>query len=181
MPIYSPGSDAMVRQVMEAAERWHPELWDAGLMVDVLEARPKTNEEGFPTEAAITHAGSTCWATIRINGPKERGAGRGDCLLTVDAYRWPELSERQQLAILDHELTHLELVVDGAGAVIRDDYKRPKLRARHHDVHFGWFWSVAERHGADSVECEQMGELLRNEQHQVFSSPFMPKSKRKAG
>jgi hypothetical protein len=155
MPIYSPGSDALVEQVQRVAERYHSRLVDAGLMIDVLEARPKTDDGGFPTEDALRLHGYRCFATIKINGPKERGAGRGDCLLTVDAYTWRELEERTQVAVLDHELTHLELSLSDHGVVQRDDYDRPKLHMRLHDVQHGWFAEVAKRHGDYSVEVQQ--------------------------
>jgi hypothetical protein len=64
----------------------------------------------------------------------------------VDAYRWPELDELTQVAVLDHELTHLELVTDDEGTVKYDDYGRPKLRMRLHDICHGWFSEVAKRH-----------------------------------
>jgi hypothetical protein len=167
MPIYAPGSDELVEQVQAAATRYHKDLVEAGLVVDVLEARPKCDDAGEPIDSALSLHGYPCTATIKINGPKDRGAGRGDCLLTVDAYRWPELSEAEQLAVLDHELTHLELVFNDHGNLKRDDYDRPKLRMRLHDVHHGWFREVAARHGLQSAECQQAAELA-DERNRMF-------------
>jgi hypothetical protein len=180
MPIYSPGSDELIEQVQEAAERYHPELVEAGLRVDVLEARPKTDDAGDPVEEALRHHGYGCYATIKICGPKERGAGRGDCLLTVDAYRWPELGRETQMAILDHELTHLELIRSAKGAIKLDDYERPRLGIRLHDIQYGWFQSVAARHGMDSIEVQQAGHLLTRDENAVFVQPHLSQP-RKAG
>lgn len=161
MPLYSPGSDELVSQVRAVAAAYHRALADAELVVDVLEVRPKTDKNGDPVdEQPLKVGGYPCYATIQINGPKERGAGRGDVLLCVDAYRWPELSEAQQLAILDHELEHIVLVTDADGNAKYDDYDRPKLTTRLHDWQCGWFASVAKRHGVDSIECLQAHKLV---------------------
>lgn len=156
MPIYSPGEPRLVEFVNEVMQRFHSRLADVELLVDVLEARPKTDEHGEPTGDALKLHGYPCYATIKIRGPKDRGAGLGDVLLTIDAYRWDELSRESQTALIDHELTHVELCVNDEGLVKRDDYDRPKVRMRLHDHQFGWFDEIAYRHGAASVEVEQL-------------------------
>jgi len=155
MPIYSSGDEEITKFVAGVVTEFHPPLADAGLRVDILEARPKTDQLGEPVEDALKVNGYPAFATIKIRGPKDRGQGLGDVLLTVDAYRWPELDVPEQTAAIDHELTHLELCVTDGGAVKRDDYDRPKLRLRLHDHHYGWFDSVAKRHPISSIEVQQ--------------------------
>ena len=181
MPIYSPGSDEIVAQVERVAEKYHQRLVATGLRVDVVEVRPRTDEAGEPMEEhGLKLNGYVCYAGIQILGPKDRGLGRGDCLLHVDAYKWPELSEATQIAILDHELTHLELVADAEGTVKYDDYGRPKLRMRLHDVHFGWFSEVAKRHKTHSIEVQQCTQIIM-EREEFLPGITVSATKRKAG
>ena len=181
MALYAPGSDELVEQVEAVAAEYHKRLVDAGLAIDVLEVRPKTDEAGFPIEErALKVSGYPCYATIQILGPKDRGAGRGDVLLCIDAYQWPELSEATQVSILDHELTHLELVTDSEGTVKLDDYERPKLKIRLHDWQCGWFADVAKRHGVASIECQQAHDLV-TERPEFLPGISVSAAKRKAG
>lgn len=114
-------------------------------------------------------------ATVKINPLKARVLGSGDALVMIDGDRWMDFEEPEQRAILDHELTHLELVYDDDGELpeaaieaaeanptkerprpIRlDDEGRPRLRIRLHDHQFGWFDDVVARHGRQAVEWAQ--------------------------
>ena len=136
-------------------EKHHPELHDAELIVDVLVAFATKNEQGEPRGPALSHGGYPAIATVRINSLKQRVLGGGDALVTLDGDRWGDFSSLQQRAILDHELTHLELVEGEGGGVEGDDIGRPRLRLRKHDHQFGWFDAVVRRHGANSVEWSQ--------------------------
>lgn len=155
MPIYSPPDEDLVAQVNEAMQAYHERLVEVGVNIDVLEARPRTDETGEPTEVAIKHQGYPALAVIKVRPAKERAEGRGDALLIIDAYKWPEMDKERQLALLDHELTHLSLVHDLEGNLKRDDYGRPKLTLRLHDFSYGWFAEVADRHRAASHEVAQ--------------------------
>lgn len=155
MPIYRQPTQNMLDVLQEEMVVNHQRLLDAEVAVDILAAHPKTDESGEPMEPALKLAGYPCLATIKIRGPKDRAEGRGDALLTLDGYRWDELDEPEKRALIDHELTHLELDCDGKGNLKRDDYGRPKLTIRLHDHQFGWFDAVALRHGEHSQEVQQ--------------------------
>jgi hypothetical protein len=88
-------------------------------------------------------------------------AGLADAEITLDADRWKELGRGKRIGLIDHELTHIELVYDDDGLAL-DDNERPKLKLRKHDYEFGWFNEVVERHGNDSLEREQAARLLYN-------------------
>lgn len=140
-------------------EQFHPHLRDAGVRVDLLLAHASADANGDIAGPALRHHGYQCFATIRIIGLKDRVAGRGDAELLLDGDRCDTWSGDQLQAILDHELTHLELKVADFGHVKRDDIERPLLRTRKHDHQFGWFDCVARRHGKHSVEVQQMERL----------------------
>ncbi len=91
----------------------------------------------------------------RASERADRAEGKADATVTVDGNRYDEWPLARLDAILDHELTHLELSLKD-GAVQCDDLGRPKLRMRKHDQQYGWFNEVAERHGEDAVEVLQL-------------------------
>jgi hypothetical protein len=155
MPHFRKGNDHECELLSEVLEKHHPELHDAELIVDVLVAFATKNEQGEPRGPALSHGGYPATATVRINSLKQRVLGGGDALVTLDGDRCGDFSPLQQRAILDHELTHLELIVSDEGGVEGDDIGRPRLRLRKHDHQFGWFDAVVRRHGANSVEWSQ--------------------------
>lgn len=130
--------------------KYHPELAEAELKVDMLIVRAPRDADGNPTGPALqAKSGFPAAACISVTKLKERVLGRGDCEIQIDGDRYRNWDESRLIAILDHELEHLEYT----GNV--DDCGRPKLRLRPHDVEFGWFDSVARRHGDNSVEVVQ--------------------------
>ena len=116
MPIFKPAAGELTDFVENVLADYHKHLVDADVIVDVLEARPKTNDEGDPIEESLKLHGYPCLATIKVRPPKERAEGRGDALLTIDAFRWPELDTKEKTALIDHELTHLELRIGDEGS-----------------------------------------------------------------
>jgi Putative phage metallopeptidase len=64
----------------------------------------------------------------------------------VDGDKCDEWQDAELLALMDHELTHVKLVIDEQGALVRDDVNRPKLKLRKHDWQNGGFYSVAKKH-----------------------------------
>jgi len=84
--------------------------------------------------------------------------------ILIDGDWWEAAPEKEQLAVLDHEFTHIAVSSDD------DDLGRPKIELRYHDYEFGWFRSVAERHGKASQECQQMAAIV--EESGQFLLPF---------
>jgi hypothetical protein len=160
MPTYQKAPAEIRKQVTAVMKAYHGQLRDAEVMVDVLLARPSVDANGDPTGPAIRVHGYAAAAFIRVLSYKDRVIRSFDAEMTLDADRWETSSDAEQTAIIDHELTHLELVTGDGGTVLRDDAERPKLRCRKHDRHFGWFDLVARRHGEDSLEVKQAREML---------------------
>lgn len=159
MTAYTLAPDELKETLAAVMDEFHPHLRDAGVLVDVLLAFAQTDANGDANGPAIRLYGHACYATIRILGLKDRVAGRGDAEMVVDGDQCETWPEEQLRAILDHELTHLELKVSDKGSVCRDDIDRPLLRCRQHDRQFGWFDCVARRHGAHSIEVQQATQL----------------------
>lgn len=83
MPVYRRATKEKHECVFAEMELHHPHLHDVELTVDILEAWPRLDDHGNPTQEALKHAGYPCLAVIKIRGPKDRGQGLGDVLLTV--------------------------------------------------------------------------------------------------
>jgi hypothetical protein len=107
----------------------------------------------FGTPAIRVH-GWTALALTRVVNLRHRVEGLGDVEIVVDGDVWPTLTERERLALLDHELTHV-VVVEKDGEVQLDKAGRPKIKLRLHDRQFGWFDDVAQRNGIASQEVQQ--------------------------
>lgn len=154
MPSYERASKEISKAVGSVMKRFHGAMADAGVTIDVLTAYAKKDKNGDPTGPAVSLAGYPCIAKIKVISTKDRAAGRADAELLLDGDRWPELADEEQTAVIDHELTHLELSI-GENGLRTDDLDRPKLRLRKHDHQFGWFDEVVRRHGRDSIEWQQ--------------------------
>ena len=157
MTIYSTDNVIVgeIREVLREVERlYHQPLADAGVTYEILAAWPGENQ----LHAVLLH-GWPCLATIKINSVKDRIRGLPDVLLTVDAEHWHESERRERLALIDHELNHLEPRRNDEGTFATDDAGRPRLKLRPHDWQIGGFDLIVKRHGRAAAElraCEQM-------------------------
>ena len=163
---YIKAPDQVLRMLSEAICRFecYQPLCDAGVRIDVLMAYAPTDDAGAPTASAIEVNGYPAAACIKVQKLDHRALGLGDALMTIDAAWWTKegRTDGQRMALLDHELNHLEVVLDDAGTVV-DTSKRPKLSLRKHDVQFGWFRDVAMRNGEDAVEVMQAKALIEGD------------------
>jgi len=139
----------------------HKLLLDCRARVDLVFAyADRDDETNEKLNDAIKHQGVKALGVARILGLKDRAMGRGDAEIVLDGDWWSETaSEEQQRAVLDHELHHLAPKLT-KGQFTHDALGRPKLKMRKHDVQFGWFAVIAERHGKNSIEQMQAESLM---------------------
>lgn len=138
--------------VKDVMAKYHEELFAAEVTVQVLFARVGAGENGPAVKAP---GGWPAYAVIRRVPLKQRVAGFKDAEITLDERKWKELTDPQQIALLDHELQHLELVYEGDGPgtpVATDDWGRPKLKLRKHDYELAGFKAIMERHPDAALE-----------------------------
>lgn len=173
MPTYQKADGAILAELSAVMRKYHGRLADAGVTVDVLMAYASRDENGDPIGHAIKHRGVVAKACIRIIGLKDRAAGRADAEMLIDGDEVDTWSEEELWALLDHELTHLELLVDREGNIKRDDLERPRLKLRPHDREFGWFDDVARRHRAYSFESQQAREMFEDYSFRQLYLPGM--------
>lgn len=174
MTRYERAGDEVVVLVMERMEAWEPNLYEAGVSLDVLMAYAKRNEAGEVERPAILRNGHQVLGMVRIMRAKDRAAGRADAELVLDGDHWGEISAEEREALVDHELHHLQPVTekDGHGHKV-DDLGRPKLSIRHHDFEFGGFHVIAQRHGEAAAEVQAVREGL-GEHAQLYLPGFVP-------
>lgn len=152
MPLYSKAPAECQAICKRMLEKYHGELVDAGVTVDFLFAQTDPEKE---EASALKLHGYACNAIVKVVSYKLRVQGHADAEIVIDGDKWPSWSDLERDALIDHEITHLELRHDKDGKVARDDNDRPKLGLRLHDHEFGWFDSIARRHGKASFEVQQ--------------------------
>lgn len=155
------------RALGSAIKKWHPVLDQVGVTVDWLFATDVDEETGESRHCLKEH-GYPAAATIKITPLKYRALGVADAILIVDEATWHELDAAGQVALLDHELAHIQVrgadcgivTRDGDGVLDRsaklDDLRRPVLRLRPHDWQLGGFRDVARRHREDAIEVRDV-------------------------
>jgi hypothetical protein len=148
MKVYEKAEPHVYARAEMLIEQFHPHLQKAELTLDILMA---TNENGD----AVTHGGYPALAVVRIVNLKDRVKGMADAEITIDAKAYQNMTDQQRNALLDHELTHLQVVYDDHHIMKTDDIGRPRLKLKKHDYQFGWFREIAERHGKHSPEVYQ--------------------------
>lgn len=163
MPHYKRCPNDVAELGARVLERYHGNKRDAGLSIDWLFA--------FSTkdEPAISHGGYPALAIVKINPLKARALGHADIQITIDGDRWSNYEPDEQAALIDPELTHIELQVK-AGVPKRDDLDRPKLKMRKHDHQHGWFDEIVRRHGYRSIEWQQFKDF----RDRAFTQLWLP-------
>src|SRR5688572_14583485 len=64
------------------------------------------------SEAVLTHGGYPAQAVVRITPVRDRALGVADAVIVIDRSNWLTLNSAQRDALLDHELYHLDRVLD---------------------------------------------------------------------
>lgn len=134
------------------------------LVFAAAERDPNTDER---LADAITHQGRRAYGLASIRNAKLRALMPYDGEILIDRDWWDSVNERQQEALLAHELYHFVPKMDATGSLVVDDAGRPKLKLREHDFEVGWFAHIASRYGSDSVERAQARQVVE-ENGQAF-------------
>jgi hypothetical protein len=152
-------ADDDVIAVLRDQLRHHPDLTECGAVIGVVIARA---EDG----PAVKHHGVAALATVKVVSTKDRTKKRIDAEMLIDGGEWDRLSEAQQAALIDHELSHLRRnnYKEKVLAKLRkgnpdhpawklDCHGRPRLKTVAADFTPGdAFASVIARHGDAAVE-----------------------------
>ncbi len=165
MKTYSQAPSGTAERVAHLIKCFHRELLDAGVKIDLISVT--TDKIGKP---ALMHNGYAAYAVVRSLGPKERTMGRGDAEIVIDEEQYLKLSDDQKDALLDHEVHHIQLILDKkTGKPKLDSRGRPRLGMKKHDYQFGWFSEIAKRHGIASMEVKQAHQMYLAERQTLFA------------
>lgn len=170
---YEKGSKETLAIVKELVKEFHKDLDTQEVKIDVLMAFAPENDAGEKVGCAVRLHGYQANALTSIVNLKNRVKGCGDAEIILDGDMWDSLEEKQQRAILDHQLQFLVVRRNHTGEVLVDTHGRPKLGMRKHDRQVGWFDSVAKRHGEDSIEVQQ-AKAIFDEAGQVYFGFLQP-------
>ncbi len=167
--------DAEVEDMLETAmSKFHESLKNNEVTIGLLKAERKKRKDNTWTDGPVLAVrGHSCAATIKVTNIKHRALGVPDAIITINWEWWGQHDNKLRLAVLDHELTHIEVDVDGEGIGKRDDLDRPKLLTRYHDWELGGFLGVVQRHGLNAVEAIGIKQVATSEtfqQERLFSA-----------
>jgi len=172
VPFYQKADEYLVNLMNQVIGKFHERIRANDVSIELMIAFGRRDEDGLIVSPAIVVSGYQALAKVKITRGDERAAGRSDVVITLDGdhigeKRPYDIPDGEIMAILDHELTHIEFRVDHKGIAETDDYGRPKMRLRKHDVQFGWFKEVADRWGAASQESKQAIHIAKFVQQQM--------------
>jgi hypothetical protein len=162
--VYSVAPADVQKRVNRIRKKSYSFLDKAKVKIDVLFVTPQEEDDADP----ITQWGTPQPGKTRVIAQRDRGAGRGDAEIVLDARWYGEVSAAHQDAIIDRQLAFLAVKTDQEGDICLDGNGRPKLTMRKPDHMFAWFDDVAERHGDASVEVEQAQSLLGTKSGQLY-------------
>lgn len=138
----------------------HKALLESRASIDFVFAYCDRDEKtNLPVNNALSKNGCRALGIARKIGLKDRVLGRGDAEISLDGDWWRTANEKEQCALLDHELHHLCPKIDKRG-FCTDDIGRPIMQMREHDYEFGWFKAIAARHEEFSQERIQARSMM---------------------
>lgn len=163
MKTYSSASSDVENTIERMRKKFHPDL--ENVTIGALFAYDMDHTD----RPVLKLGGYPCLATVRIVPLRDRAAGSPDAVIVVDQPSWLDLDAGPRAALIDHELTHLERVLDKKSRQkLVDAIGRPRLKMRRHDRQMGWFDDVAGRHGEHSIEVTQARALLAETKQLYF-------------
>lgn len=135
---------------------FHERLEDHDVRVGILMAHAPVDEKTgrIKGHALKGHAGTPAAAKIKAVSLKDRLTKKYDVELLIDGDKWPNMGEREKVALLDHELTHISIT----GKV--DDLSRPVVKMRDEDFIVWGFLEVVRRHGSCALEAQSVRHLI---------------------
>lgn len=159
MAIYIQANEDHIKLLNEVIHKYHTRLESAGVTIGMLFVFAEIDDQGELTGPALKLHGIPAAAVVKSLSLKLRAHGLPDIELLIDGDGWDDRPKKEMVAILDHELTHVEPVFKD-NALQLDRLGRPRTVMRPHDYDFGWFIEVVERHNAASIESKQAKQFM---------------------
>lgn len=145
---YQLADESVMGILSDTIAEYRHDLGEANVRVGVLMA---VNENGH----AVKHGGYPATATIKVVPQKDRITKNYDAEIVIDEKAWDAMNRKCRVALLHHELMHMELKRDKEGTIELDDNGRPKLKSRPGDFNAGdGFKEVCAIHGEYAAELQ---------------------------
>lgn len=135
-------------------EQYHSEIAQAQVQIGLIFVSDFDKDEN-PIPAIKLHGAFAAGCISLINGVNAV-FNPNQCQIQIDKLYWDNASEEVRLALVDHELEHLELVKDKNGITVTDDRNRAKIKLKPDDFVLTGFMSVVRRHGPHAVEAQSV-------------------------
>lgn len=144
---YRAAGGDVVAVLAKVLKQYKPAFVREGVKIGILMA---ANPDG----PAIKHGGYPAAAKVKVVPLRDRVSKAYDAEIVIDEEHWEdELRAEHRLALLHHEVCHLDLALDQYGQLKRDDLGRPKLKLLAGDWNGGdGFREVVEAHGDYALE-----------------------------
>lgn len=161
---YNDVTAASVKKLELVVKNRCPWIKTEKVIIRWLSVHPPRDADNEIIAPALTLAGCTVAAKIKLCSARDRVLTGSDVILETAADIWGVLNERQQEALLAHELEHLVLRMDKDGKTpLRDQFTgRVKLNMRPDDYLLTGFYDVAKEYGRDSMEVGRLAYMLHN-------------------
>lgn len=166
--VYDNGSPATYKLLKTVMDTYHPELVEVNVSIGIVMVTAARNEAGEPTGPAITKGGNPVAAQIRKTIAKQRlhMVEKRDALIEIDADQWAVMEDDHRLALLDHELTHIEIRRDENLAPVITDDLRPALKLKPDDFALTGFFEVIKRHRRAALEYQSVKSVVFDQRGQ---------------
>lgn len=170
---FAPAADDIVDQINAIWAERFPETRNIDPCPSLAVLMAVSDKDHKP---ALKHHGWPAAAIISIVPPEQRADGCADLRLKIDQAKWFRMTERQQEALIAHELLHVQVELEGSQSVNppivkTDDYGRPKVKLRPHDWEVGGFTAIVDWYGDDAIEKQIVTSI--NERLSQMVLPFM--------
>lgn len=140
------------------------DLADCDVEPRILLLFAASDQAGKP---AMKHRGMRCLGQCKVHSYRDKVEGKPDATITLDAEWWEDAPHRRQLALLHHELSHIDRY-DG----VIDDGGWARLQSRPGDFEFDGFHEVMQIYGDDAPEQRNINGILEVQRQARFD--FVP-------
>jgi len=167
MKIYELADDSVHDLLKEAISAYHNMIGKLEIKFGLIRVT-SVDKKGEPDEkpALKSSSGHAAAAQISLVSKKDQLSKNYEVEILFDGPMWDGMTDKKRLAILDHELTHIEIAKDKDGHAKIDDLTgKPKLKLIPDQFHLWGFLDIAKRHGEDSSEVANMRSMAINHGH----------------
>ena len=172
MKIYQLADESVYEVLKTACDTYHTKLAKLNVRFGVIMVS-SVDKDGEPDgkPALKSSSGHPAAAKVGLVSAKDKLSKNYDVEILIDLTVWGEMDDKKRFAVLDHEMTHVEIVEDKDGHAKIDDNGAPKLKLIPDQFHLWGFLEIAQRHGLSSSEVLCMRDMVEEHGHLFGVAP----------